>query len=61
MGLAWGQAIQHNYDFYIWLNDDVELGDDAISRIIHFYRNADDKKIGVVTGSTVSKDHIRTI
>lgn len=57
MRLAWGQAMQHNYDFYIWLNDDVELIDDAISRIISFYQNADDRNVGVVTGTMISKDH----
>jgi len=55
MRLAWKQAMQQPFDFYIWLNDDVELVGDAIARIIHFYHNAGDAKIGVVTGTMVSK------
>lgn len=57
MRLAWTQALSGQFDFYIWLNDDVELVDDAIARIVDFYQSAaDQQKIGVVTGTMVSKD-----
>jgi GT2 family glycosyltransferase len=33
MRLAWTQAATHNYDAYLWLNDDVALDADAIKRL----------------------------
>lgn len=34
MRLAWDHAAKEDPDFYLWLNDDVELFDDAIERLL---------------------------
>jgi GT2 family glycosyltransferase len=34
MRLAWGHAARHDYDAYLWLNDDVALDEDALCRLI---------------------------
>ncbi len=37
MRMAWEQALHDRFDGYLWLNDDVELDRDAISRIIEYH------------------------
>jgi len=38
MRLAWDMAAAHaDYDFYLWLNDDVELNEDAIIILLNDY------------------------
>lgn len=34
MYTAWKEAIQKNYDYYLWLNDDVELYDDFMNELM---------------------------
>ncbi|MEZ4774406.1 MAG: glycosyltransferase family 2 protein [Bacteroidia bacterium] len=34
MNLAYGEALKHNLDFYLWLNDDTFLYADAIRRLL---------------------------
>jgi GT2 family glycosyltransferase len=34
MRLAWREAAGHDFDFYLWLNDDVVLDNDTIPRIL---------------------------
>ena len=48
--MAWNTAFKHNFDYYIWLNDDVDL---VIERVIEVLRFLDDSCISV--GSTVSR------
>jgi GT2 family glycosyltransferase len=40
MRLAFEQAIKKNYDFYFWLNDDTNLDQDALARMLDAYRGA---------------------
>src|SRR5450759_4701317 len=40
MRLAFAQAIQKSYDFYLWLNDDTHLEEDAFLRIFQTYTDA---------------------
>ncbi len=59
MRLAWETAAQKgNYDFYLWLNDDVILVKDAIAILIQSFDKA--KKItgldSIIVGSTEDKD-----
>jgi GT2 family glycosyltransferase len=35
MRLAFGEALQRGYDYYLWLNDDVSLYTDAIANLIN--------------------------
>jgi GT2 family glycosyltransferase len=37
MRVAYGEALKVEHDFYIWLNDDVVLDEDAIERAINTY------------------------
>ena len=41
-GMRWAfeQAIKKNYDFYFWLNDDTNLDQDALARMLDAYRGA---------------------
>jgi GT2 family glycosyltransferase len=58
MRKAFARAIQSNYDFYLWLNDDTRIDRDAIARICKTYRNAS-KTLGeslIVIGSTQDQD-----
>lgn len=46
---AWKEAAKENYDFYIWINDDVDLKENAISRLLGESAKHGDK--AVVGGS----------
>ncbi|MBU2225723.1 MAG: glycosyltransferase [Gammaproteobacteria bacterium] len=37
MRQVWQQALAGEFDFYLWLNDDVDLFADAIQRLLHSY------------------------
>ena len=37
MRLAFGEALKHNYDFYLWLNDDTVLFPNAIRKLVDTY------------------------
>jgi len=52
MYAAWQEASKVDYDYYLWLNDDTFLYDDAISRLLNESDSHDDK--AVVVGSTCS-------
>lgn len=45
---AWQEAIKGNYDFYLWLNNDVELFENALALLFDTNRN----NTGVVVGAT---------
>lgn len=54
MRVAFAQAMQRNYDFYLWLNDDTRLDEDALKRIFGVYAEAS-AQLGdslIVVGST---------
>lgn len=56
MRLAWKTAsAKRDYDFYLLLNDDTELYDDAISRLLETESNlrANHGKAAIVVGSTI--------
>lgn len=52
MSLAWSTAGYKGYDFYLWLNDDVELFDIALAKLLHIYENASLTKPFILVGST---------
>lgn len=54
MRLAFSRAIQKDYDFHLWINDDTHLDNDALQRIFHTYMDASSKlgKAVIVVGST---------
>lgn len=54
MRLAFASAIQKDYDFYLWLNDDTHLDEDALTRVYQTYTEAA-AQLGdavIVVGST---------
>lgn len=70
MRLAWEKALQHDADFFLWLNDDVELKENALDTLLSTYQsirtdtnepviigNLCDKKTGQLTygGCAVDK------
>ena len=53
MHLAWKEACKHeDYDFYIWLNDDVALKENAIAILLSDYKNT-----GCVVVGACSEDN----
>lgn len=52
MNLAWSTAGYKGYDFYLWLNDDVDLFDDAVSTLLQIYEDASVRKPFILIGST---------
>jgi GT2 family glycosyltransferase len=54
MRLAFEQAINKNYDFYFWLNDDTILDQDALVRMLGAYREASARlcDAAIIVGST---------
>jgi GT2 family glycosyltransferase len=57
MGLAWTHAAAHDYDGYLWLNDDVTLDQDAIERLVAASRrlSRDDGAV-IVVGATRAEE-----
>jgi len=55
-GVRWAfdEAIRKGYDFYLWLNDDTTLDEDALVRLMDTYRavSADVFDATIVVGST---------
>lgn len=58
MYVAWQEAVKKDYDFYIWLNDDVELKSNALTHILEC--SNEKKHIALVSGllSTTDKSTI---
>ena len=57
MHRAFGTAMQHDFDYYLWLNDDTMLFADALSRLLDcavMQRKLTDKPV-IVVGSTVDE------
>lgn len=52
MSLAWRTAGYSGYDYYLWLNDDVELFDCSVLKLIEIYENSSLKKPFILIGST---------
>jgi GT2 family glycosyltransferase len=59
MHLAWQNAAVFNYDFYIWLNDDVELYVNAFQEI--FVCSEIMKDHAIISGIIETKDTMETI
>lgn len=57
MYAAWAEAEKHDYDYYLWVNDDMEIFDDSIEQVINISKNLMDKSIvvGYTLDSTKSK------
>lgn len=53
MRLAWAKAAEHDYDAYLWLNDDVALDGDAVERLVELagVRRREDGAV-IVVGTT---------
>ncbi|RVU37467.1 glycosyltransferase family 2 protein [Rheinheimera riviphila] len=52
MRLCWQRALQDGADFYLWLNDDVSLVNDAIDRLVACYLyQASLHQVGAVIGT----------
>lgn len=60
MYAAWSKAVETaDYDFYLWLNDDTFLFDDAILVLLTSMIKSDNK--GIIVGTTCSKDNSELI
>jgi GT2 family glycosyltransferase len=63
MRVAFGEALQENFDHYIWLNDDTQLYPDAVSRLLAAYHDlqAQGQERPIVAGSTCDPEsHVLT-
>jgi len=57
MRLAWENASgDKDFDFYVWLNDDVELHNDSFEILFNDYKELKNKK-SILCGLCESKDH----
>lgn len=57
MRLAWDKAAEvYDYDFYLWLNDDVRLKDKAIFRLLDDYRLVKDVVVGTFSSDKTESD-----
>ncbi len=43
MNLAFGEALKHNLDYYLWMNDDTFLFDDALETLLTTHRDRTEK------------------
>ena len=52
MHIAYGEALKGDYDFYLWINDDVSLYPNAISHLIQTYQQvkAENDKESIILG-----------
>ena len=55
MHLAYGEALKHNLDYYLWLNDDTFLYKDAISRLMETHKEMTQKGMedSIILGGTI--------
>jgi GT2 family glycosyltransferase len=53
MRLAWAQAMRHEHDFYLWLNDDTLLFPNAVQRLLETYHflSAQGSECHIVAGA----------
>jgi GT2 family glycosyltransferase len=63
MRQAWRTALDANNDFYLWLNDDVQLLPDALARLLTDYQHlmsqsSSQPPIGAVVGTMAAQDRI---
>lgn len=49
MHLAFATAIGRSFDYYLWVNDDTMISDDAVSRLLSCAENL--KNTGIIVGS----------
>lgn len=54
MRVAWAAAMEHDYDYYLWLNDDTLLHPTALSTLLGTYArlSASRRQLSIVAGST---------
>ncbi|HPZ07616.1 MAG TPA: glycosyltransferase family 2 protein [Candidatus Eremiobacteraeota bacterium] len=54
MRLAFSKALEYDYDYYLWLNDDVRLYDDALDRLLKTSKqlNSEGYSTAIIAGST---------
>ena len=55
MYTAWEKASKHNYDFYIWLNDDTFVYNNMLVSLLNASKKKNNKAI--IIGATQSADH----
>lgn len=53
MHWAFSEAIQGDYDFYLWLNDDTNLEFDALARLIQTFQEASKQHAAVIVVGSV--------
>jgi GT2 family glycosyltransferase len=54
MRLAFAEALQHNYEYYLWLNDDTILEPDTLERLLMIYQDRCENNYpdSIIVGST---------
>jgi GT2 family glycosyltransferase len=54
MRAAFGAAMERDYDFYLWMNDDTELDDGALAKLLDTHAELTRRGVGpvIVAGST---------
>ena len=55
MYYAFKEAVKKGYDFYLWVNDDVEFYDRTLEKLISLYNSLEEKTC-IITGYTYDKN-----
>lgn len=56
MNIAFSAAVEKGYDFYLWVNDDVEFDSGVVDRLVDtYYELSTEKKDIIIVGPTVDK------
>lgn len=58
MYVAWCEAEKTQHDYYMWLNDDTLLFDDAVEYLLKLSKEKDDKAIIIGTTLDTGKKHL---
>ncbi len=60
MRLAWDTASKQDCDYYLWLNDDTFLFDNALAVLLHTIRSLDGERHIVVGATSSANDPVQT-
>lgn len=53
MHKAFSAAYLHQFDYYVWLNDDTILHRDALLRLLQCHAELEDRRPAIIAGSTI--------
>lgn len=57
MHKAWTEALKKNFDYYVWLNDDIILNQDFLEELMSCHKEAGEKSVitGIITDANTNE------